>query len=399
MRLKFLVGVITILLISLPLSYAAEYEIERSPWTQQQQPSSLDDAVKEIQQMINNGRSKWDIAKRVATIADNQIKNANDAEALEVSLKHIYNWPLRRYLGIQFAASDEENKFQDWSAKMGDEGPYDKTAQWVWENKYGQCAENAALVYYILKKAGADDVRIVDRGNPSHRFVVWGLGEGDPNDPNSWTERVIVPDSWQHRVLGGKQAYKNKYIGNNGTGTLKDHTHVYDTSAKPPCGYPIPGSSCCRTIPPCRGNPNFVCVDDQCRRCGDAEGQPCCEGDRCREGLVCKDGFCLAGLGVPAHTPSSPDVYLDKPFGKPQYLIHITETSTLSGPIKKDVYILWGETPKDGILRTPDASSGGWFINKAEEAGGPFQTPREVCANTRGIPPDKLILDFSCPKE
>lgn len=89
------------------------------------------------------------------------------------------------------------------------------------------------------------------------------------------------------------------------------------------------------------------------------------------------------------------DEFWDEPFAEPLYLVHITETSTMYGPVKKDVYILYPQEPENGVLLTADGS-GGYFINQAESAGGPFHTRRQVCANVQGIPEEKLSLGFSC---
>lgn len=101
----------------------------------------------------------------------------------------------------------------------------------------------------------------------------------------------------------------------------------------------------------------------------------------------------LAGVSVVQAGPNKFD--WDRPFVKPLNLIHITETGTPRGPVKKDVYILYSETPKDGVLLTADGSAG-WFINKASKKGGPFNTPREVCNAVKGIESKKLSLPFSC---
>lgn len=89
------------------------------------------------------------------------------------------------------------------------------------------------------------------------------------------------------------------------------------------------------------------------------------------------------------------DEYWDEPFAEPLYLVHITETGTLDGPVKRDDYILYPRAPEDGVLLTADGY-GGWFINQAELAGGPFHTRRQVCAAVQGIPREKLGLGFSC---
>jgi pSer/pThr/pTyr-binding forkhead associated (FHA) protein len=88
------------------------------------------------------------------------------------------------------------------------------------------------------------------------------------------------------------------------------------------------------------------------------------------------------------------DEYWDQPFSQPQYLVHITETGTPSGPRERDDYILYPQAPEDGVLLTADGY-GGWFINSAVLAGGPFITPRQVCAGSGSIPPEKRPLDCS----
>lgn len=89
------------------------------------------------------------------------------------------------------------------------------------------------------------------------------------------------------------------------------------------------------------------------------------------------------------------DEYWDEPFAEPLYLVHISETATMDGPVKKDVYILYPQEPEGGVLLTADGY-GGYFINQAESAGGPFPTRRQVCAAVQGIPEEKLSLGFSC---
>ncbi|MFH1672055.1 MAG: hypothetical protein ABIF87_01305 [Pseudomonadota bacterium] len=88
----------------------------------------------------------------------------------------------------------------------------------------------------------------------------------------------------------------------------------------------------------------------------------------------------------------------DQPFREPMFISHITETGTMYGPVKKDVYILYPAAPKDGALLTADGG-GGWFINKADLFGGPYSKPREVCAAIQGLPREKLDSNsfyFNC---
>ena len=103
----------------------------------------------------------------------------------------------------------------------------------------------------------------------------------------------------------------------------------------------------------------------------------------------------LAVLSVVGVGHAQEDDFWDKPFSKPLYLVHITETGTMSGPRERDDYILYPIAPEDGVLLTADGS-GGYFINQAELAGGPFNTRREVCEGSQGIPEEKLSLGFDC---
>jgi hypothetical protein len=189
---SILVAVTIILLIfpSLASAYSYdEFEVERDI---KNQPKTLDDAVDEIKQLINEGKSRWYIAARVRTIADIQIDNVNDFERLLQSWKH---W-VPFYLAGE---SDEDRNFKNWRDEPGGaDKQYDDQANWAWDNKIGQCSENSCLVYYLLKKAGAKNIRIFGQKDPEHAFVVWGMDEeAEPNDPSSWTNEVIVPDGWQ----------------------------------------------------------------------------------------------------------------------------------------------------------------------------------------------------------
>lgn len=64
-------------------------------------------------------------------------------------------------------------------------------------------------------------------------------------------------------------------------------------------------------------------------------------------------------------------------FGE-MYLVHLSRTYTTSGPVDKDAYILHGEPPQDGKIRTADGY-GGTFTHEAELVGGPFDTNFKLC--------------------
>lgn len=86
---------------------------------------------------------------------------------------------------------------------------------------------------------------------------------------------------------------------------------------------------------------------------------------------------------------------LNKPLGEYKWLVHLTETGTLGGPVKKDGYMLWRERPdRNGILHTT-GQDGTDYTNKAELVGGPFRTLLEACAAVVGRP--KALQDLGCP--
>ncbi|MCK4734875.1 MAG: toxin-antitoxin system YwqK family antitoxin [Methanophagales archaeon] len=251
------------------------------------QPETRDDAVAEIEKMIKDGEPRWEVAKRAATIADLQITNMNDP----LGDTQIWHWLFAGVASIFGQLSPEsclwtedERKFENWRARSGDAQEYDYVAEWVWENRVGQCSENADLVYYLLKEAGVEDVRIHNSNRADHGLVVWGMGNQDPSKPESWTDEVIIPDSWQHYVLRGKAAFNNEYAGCTYD---TDITQGKDPSA---CGYG--GRPCCKKIDPCRSS-TLICVANRCRGCG-YEGKYCCKDEKCNEGLECnKDGMCV----------------------------------------------------------------------------------------------------------
>lgn len=78
----------------------------------------------------------------------------------------------------------------------------------------------------------------------------------------------------------------------------------------------------------------------------------------------------------------------DKPFGKPQYLLHATGHGTMNGPVKDDWHFLYPDVPRkrsDGqeVIDLPDGM-GGTFTYSIDSSQGPFSTPREVCVAVGG---------------
>jgi hypothetical protein len=68
----------------------------------------------------------------------------------------------------------------------------------------------------------------------------------------------------------------------------------------------------------------------------------------------------------------------------PQYLIHITRTYTMNGPVDKDGYIMHHEPPRDHRFQTADGY-GGVFHNEGDLVGGPYTTNFELCPVLKGL--------------
>jgi len=84
------------------------------------------------------------------------------------------------------------------------------------------------------------------------------------------------------------------------------------------------------------------------------------------------------------------------------YLIHLTKTYTMSGPVVKDAYIMHPAAPEGGRFKTADGS-GGTFTNEGKSVGGPFKTNYELCPVLRSVGlksitlPNKRTIDCSDP--
>jgi hypothetical protein len=68
----------------------------------------------------------------------------------------------------------------------------------------------------------------------------------------------------------------------------------------------------------------------------------------------------------------------------PQYLIHITLTHTMNGPVAKDGYLMHPKPPENRKFQTADGY-GGVFHNEGDLVGGPFTTNHELCPVLKGL--------------
>ncbi len=85
------------------------------------------------------------------------------------------------------------------------------------------------------------------------------------------------------------------------------------------------------------------------------------------------------------------------------YLIHLTKTFTMSGPVVKDTYMMHHAAPGEGgRFKTADGS-GGTFTNEGESIGGPYKTNYELCPDLLGVGlksitlPNERTIDCSDP--
>jgi len=69
----------------------------------------------------------------------------------------------------------------------------------------------------------------------------------------------------------------------------------------------------------------------------------------------------------------------DKPFDKPQYLLHATGHGTMDGPRDDDWWFLFPNPPDGKKIELPDGM-GGTFTYTLDHSFGPFTTPSHVCA-------------------
>ncbi|MFH1408733.1 MAG: hypothetical protein ABIH34_02400 [Nanoarchaeota archaeon] len=245
-------------------------------------PATIEGAVQQILDMKQEDATREQIAERVKEIADDRLINANSPEVLTESWRNM----------VPFGLAGDSQKHKDflkWRDGNGAEKDYKTVAEWAWENKYGQCAENAAVVYSILKGAGYKDVRIINK--PNHRFVLWGMDEeADLKDLNAYTDNVLVPDGWLGRVLKGDDIIRER-ITSPSYGPSEDKTPEYDSTTEERCGKTQ--MPCCKKTDACLDDPELACVNDVCKPCGRL-GQSCCEGQVCRAEGECVDGKCAA---------------------------------------------------------------------------------------------------------
>ncbi|MDC6387886.1 hypothetical protein PP182_04300 [Maribacter sp. PR1] len=175
---------------------------------------SLGDVIKKVQEMYDRGEPNTVIAAYITETVDNHITSTNNDELFENPL----NW--FKLLGQRNLNTDLESE------------AYNDVANVAWSNGLGNCEENSALVYYILKKAGVkENVRIMR--TERHSFTVWDIHPSAIIDkPSTWGNNALVVDPWLGRTTTREEVETGRWFMNNEPESkLNDFTTFTDPEA------------------------------------------------------------------------------------------------------------------------------------------------------------------------
>jgi len=175
---------------------------------------SLGNIIKKVRDMYARGVERTAIANYITENVDNKIKSTNNGELFEDPL----NW--FRLLGERTLNTDLESE------------KYTDVANVAWTTGLGNCEENSAIVYYILKKAGVkENVRIVRTAR--HSFTVWDIHPSAKIEkPGTWGDNALVVDPWLGRNITREEVETNRWFMNNDPDAeIVDHTIYTDPEA------------------------------------------------------------------------------------------------------------------------------------------------------------------------
>ncbi|MCC6992996.1 MAG: hypothetical protein IT370_00065 [Deltaproteobacteria bacterium] len=170
-------------------------------------PESLDDVVAEVRRMKAAGASNRELAQYVVGVADRRITNGNSMEG-----GFARSWGFVR----RDSTMDDMWENFDRNRERIEVIPgraYESYARWAWGNRYGHCAENSALTYFIFKSAGIP-ARMLER--PGHAFTAIGVVESaDSGDLSTWGPDAWMVDSWTGIAVRAEHAGGWRNSGNS----------------------------------------------------------------------------------------------------------------------------------------------------------------------------------------
>lgn len=177
----------------------------------------LDAAASEARRLGKGGKTDMEVAKFVVKKVKSRISTPNNfLRSPWTTLRH------------NFLSNYQE--FFDWRDEAVFD--YDTMAVWSWHNRLGQCEENAAVTYYILKKAGYD-VGIYRQEPGDHKYVIMNPKQGmSMSDSRTWGKDTFIVDSWQGKVLDKDAAYENKHVFRGGEIRSHEDTPQYTNTIK-----------------------------------------------------------------------------------------------------------------------------------------------------------------------
>jgi len=200
------------------LSTSSQAVIAEEKYFDDVDEESIGSVIKHVRDRYNDDSgltNRKDIAEWLTRVVDDRLINSNSSE--------FFTRPVYAWLAVHWVREDPSNS-----------GEYFDQANTAWSKGYGNCGENSAVVYYILKKAGVkENVRFLQAGeNRSHSFTVWGLPPtAQTGDPTTWDDALIV-DPWVGEVLDGPEARDHYWFQNGEADTpIHDGTKTIDADS------------------------------------------------------------------------------------------------------------------------------------------------------------------------
>ena len=198
-------------------------------------PQTLDEVVAKVREMKANAASNREMAEYVNGVVDRRIVNDNGFEGI---------WKR----GFIRKDKDAVELFKDFEAKIRPQiqktatpgREYEAFANWAWKNRYGQCAENSAIVYFIFKNADIP-VKLFER--PGHAFAAIGIDKGfKSTDLTTYGDDAYFVDPWLGRVAKATTAGELEHSGKLFTGLLQPWGPTKDERRQDVPGYDNPAT-------------------------------------------------------------------------------------------------------------------------------------------------------------